>query len=183
MPERRLASLVLAALLVGACGRGAASSPVVASCANPDLPPELLDGPVSAPAAPLRVVTAAAGAVRLRLAVAADEPTRELGLMCVLRLRPQHGMIFVFDHAADWEFWMKNTLEPLDMVWVDDAGAVTSIAANVPASTRTAADADVARRRGRGKFVIELPAGEAASDGLTAGLRLGLPPLRSESHS
>ena len=36
------------------------------------------------------------GAKALRVAVAADTPTRELGLMCVTALRPQHGMIFVF---------------------------------------------------------------------------------------
>ena len=182
-----LASLVIGALLGGAaCARGAAQSyppgPVVASCANPALPPELLDGSVQAPPKPLRVVVATGSGVTLRLAVASDESSREKGLMCVLKLKPQHGMIFVFDRASDWEFWMKDTLAPLDMVWVGDDGTIENVAADVPASTLSTSDDAVARRRGHGRFVIELAAGEAQTDGLKPGARLKLPALSTTSH-
>jgi hypothetical protein len=175
--------LAIAALLAStACARGAAApdAAIVEDCANPELPPEILDGPIAPAAAPLRVVTASAGALKLRLAVAADGPNQELGLMCVLKLRPRHGMIFVFDSNAGHEFWMKNTLVPLDMVWAGDDGTITTIAANVPASTRATADGSIARRFGRGRFVIELRAGEAAADKLAVGTRLMLPPLRAD---
>jgi uncharacterized membrane protein (UPF0127 family) len=167
-----------------ACGAAAQSSgaPIVKDCANPQLPAELLDGPVPAVASALPVVTASAPGVKLRLAVANDESTRELGLMCVTRLRPRHGMIFVFEQNREWEFWMKNTLVPLDMLWVDDDGTITTVAARVPASTRETPDDAVARRRGRGRFVIELASGEAAVDKLAVGTRLLLPALRAESH-
>jgi uncharacterized membrane protein (UPF0127 family) len=182
-----LAMLVLGALLAGSTwARDAALSspagPVVPSCVNPALPPELLDGSVQAPAKPLSVVVATGSGVTLRLAVANDEPTREKGLMCVLKLKPQHGMIFVFDRASDWEFWMKDTLAPLDMVWVGDDGTIANVAANVPASTLATSDDAVARRRGHGRFVIELAAGEAQTDGLKPGGRLKLPPLSTASH-
>jgi len=187
MRDAVLASLAVAALFAGAaCARGAAESnpsgPVVASCVNPALPPELLDGKVQAPAKPLGVVVATGSGVTLRLAVANDEATREKGLMCVLRLKPQHGMIFVFDQVANWEFWMKDTLAPLDMVWVGDDGTIEDVAANVPASTLSTSDDAVARRRGYGRFVIELAAGEAQTDGLKRGVRLKLPPLSTSSH-
>jgi uncharacterized membrane protein (UPF0127 family) len=144
------------------------------------LPGEILagDGPGGG-APPLRVVTATVGTLVLRLAVASDESTRELGLMCVTRLRPHAGMIFVFPQTADQEFWMKNTLVPLDMLWVAADGTVTSVAAAVPASTLQTPDDQVARRKGNGRFVIELSSGEAAQDGLRAGTRLNLPPLTS----
>jgi len=54
-------------------------------------------------------------------------------------------------------------------------GTVTTVAGNVPASTRSTPDDAVARRRGAGLYVIELAAGEAAADGISAGTKLLLP--------
>jgi uncharacterized membrane protein (UPF0127 family) len=56
---------------------------------------------------------------------------------------------------------------------------VTSVAAHVPASTRTTPDDAVARRRGEGLYVIELADGEAAADGVVVGAKLSLPKLVS----
>jgi uncharacterized membrane protein (UPF0127 family) len=109
---------------------------------------------------------------QLRLAVAGDFASRELGLMCVTRLRPNAGMIFVFDSAGTWDFWMKNTVAPLDMIWVETDGTVSNVAADVPASTLTTPDDAIARRSGHGLYVIELPAGEAALDGILKGAKL-----------
>jgi uncharacterized membrane protein (UPF0127 family) len=184
MLELRWAGVLATALLCGYANAPAiaraAGAPVVAACADPRLPPELLDGSVPAPSSPLPVVTGTAPHVKLRLAVAADESTRELGLMCVLRLRPRAGMIFVFPSSQEWEFWMKDTLAPLDMLWLADDGTITAVAAGVPASTRQTPDDQVARRRGSGRFVIELQAGEAALDALGVGTRVLLPALKAE---
>lgn len=152
----------------------------VPACASTRLPAEILDGPIAPPRKPLVLVDVAAPPVTLQLAVADDVSTREFGLMCVLRLRPQHGMIFVFSRESNWEFWMKNTLVPLDMIWVRADGTVTTVAANVPPSTRTTPDAMLARRRGHGVYVIELRANEAAADGIVVGSHLALPPLHTD---
>lgn len=138
---------------------------VVSDCANPKL-------------AALPVRTVVAPKAILHLSVAADERTRELGLMCVTGIRPRAGMIFVFDEDASWEFWMKLTLIPLDMIWVHADGRVDTVAANVPASTRATSDEKVARRKGTGKYVIELAAGEAARDGIVRGACLAAPDLK-----
>ena len=161
----------------------AADAPsTVAGCANPALPASILPDSATPNAAarqagiaPLMVEDVEAPHKSLVLAVASDESSRELGLMCVLRLRPQHGMLFVFGGNAKQEFWMKNTLIPLDMVWVRADGTVDTVAANVPASTRTTPNDRVARRDGTGKYVIELSAGEAATDGIQRGARLSIP--------
>jgi hypothetical protein len=177
-----LAFSLLAAPLVAAAGAAtpppAGAVSAVAACANPHLPAEILagDGPLGG-VTPLPVIDATAGEVKLRLAVANDETNRELGLMCVTRLRPHRGMIFVFPQSGDQEFWMKDTLIPLDMLWVAADGTVTTVASEVPASTLQTPDDKVARRRGTGRYVIELPAGEAAADGIKAQTRIALPPL------
>jgi uncharacterized membrane protein (UPF0127 family) len=175
----------------GAAPQTASSPAVVASCANPALPSAILDGPpavnpaVGAPPAtpaggPLPMVDARGARVTLLLAVAANDNDRDLGLMCVTRLARGHGMIFVFAANARWVFWMKNTLVPLDMLWLTDDGRVTAVAADVPASTLQTPDAEVARRAGTGRFVIELPAGEAGRDGLVVGSHLRLPKLQAQ---
>jgi len=147
------------------------------ACADPKLPAAILDGAFPAHDGTLPLVEIGGAAVPLHVAVASDEKTRALGLMCVTRLRAAHGMIFVFPQSGPQEFWMKNTLVPLDMVWVEADGRVASVAENVPASTRQTPDDEVARRSGSGRFVIELPAGEANVDAIRAGVRLAVPPL------
>ena len=127
--------------------------------------------------AALPVVTAQAPHAFVLLEVARNEADRRRGLMGRTKLAPHHGMIFVSDADQDQYFWMKDTLIPLDMVFVDAGGKVTSIARNVPSTTPATADAAIPRRRGFGRFVVELPAGEAGADGLQAGLHLRLPPF------
>ncbi len=148
-----------------------AAPSVVSDCANPELPASILAVTPEHPAdSPLPETIARAAHADLVLAVADDENSRELGLMCVLRLKPQHGMIFVFDGSdRRQEFWMKNTLVPLDMIWVHKDGRVDTVAENVPASTRTTPDDKIARRSGVGSYVIELAAGEAKTDAIKPG--------------
>lgn len=114
----------------------------------------------------------------LHLAVAANEPDREHGLMDVAVVPRTEGMLFAFTGGDQRRyFWMKNTIASLDMVFVRADGVVTSVAADVPASTFRTTDDEVARRDGVGRYVIELAAGEAKRLGVTPGVRLTIPPL------
>ncbi|MEA2663723.1 MAG: uncharacterized protein QOI11_667, partial [Candidatus Eremiobacteraeota bacterium] len=118
----------------------------------------------------------------LRLAVADTDPRREHGLMGVAAVPPGEGMLFVFPEAADQrrDFWMKDTIAPLDMVFVRADGTVSSVAARVPATKPGTPDSRVARRFGVGRYVIELTAGGAAAAGLRPGSRLALPALPAQ---
>jgi hypothetical protein len=75
---------------------------------------------------------------------------------------------------------MKNTLVPLDMVFVRGDGIVAKVAGDVPATPDGTPDDAVARASGRGRFVIELGAGDAARLGIVPGTKLPLPPLRAK---
>ncbi len=177
----------LLAVVGGGATAGTASGlkPAALACANPQLPPAILAGANGAisgdvAATPLATIAVTGGASALTLAVAANQRTRERGLMCVTALKPAAGMIFVFAQTNEWAFWMKNTVVPLDMVWLAEDGTVTQVAANVPASKLDTPSGRVARRSGQGRYVIELRAGEASADHITTGVRLGLPALAAE---
>lgn len=121
----------------------------------------------------LAIVTIAVPRAHLRLQVASTQAQRERGLMGVRYLPAHTGMLFVFDSDAPIEFWMKDTLVPLDMVFIAQNGAVRSVFANVPVVPLDTADGRIPRRDGFAKFVLELPANEAARDGLAPGVRIG----------
>ena len=90
-------------------------------------------------------------------------------------LPPHTGMLFVFDADQEVAFWMKDTLLPLDMVFVAADGAVRKVFANVAPAPLSARDEDIPRESAAAKWVIELPAGEAARDGIAPGVKLTIP--------
>jgi uncharacterized membrane protein (UPF0127 family) len=169
-------SLSLVAVLLGATpAAGAYCTPAVFLAPIP--------APFGTAAQPLScaVYRLAAPKASLALATATNEPDRERGLMFVRPLPAHVGMIFKF---ADGDFvrifWMKNTLIPLDMVFIKADGEVSEVAHNVPATTQATPDEQIPRRSGVGAYVIELNAGEAARDGIAAGVRLHLPALGAQ---
>ena len=81
-------------------------------------------------------------------------------------------MIFVFPGDGPVSFWMKDTLVPLDMIFVAPDGTVRSIAKRVPTVPLAMPDEDIPLEQGVAKYVIELPAGEAYADGIVAQKRL-----------
>ena len=56
---------------------------------------------------------------RVSVEVAGTPAARERGLMFRTQMAPSEGMVFVFEEVGFYPFWMKNTLIPLDMIWVD----------------------------------------------------------------
>ncbi len=133
--------------------------------------PAALPTPQSLPVVALRAPRAA-----LRVQIARTEEQRERGLMSVRHLAAHTGMLFVFDADAPVAFWMKDTLIPLDMVFISGDGVVRKVFARVPIVSPQLPDADIPLEQGSAKFVIELPSGEAAKDGLIPGVRVeGLP--------
>jgi len=75
------------------------------------------------------------GGVSLRLDYATTTASRELGLGGRTSIPDNYGMLFVFPKDGFFGFWMKDTLVPLDMFWLDSKGHVVSIAERVATSS------------------------------------------------
>ncbi len=110
----------------------------------------------------------------LTLEVARTPAQREYGLMNRTSVAAHTGMIFVFERDEPVEFWMKQTLVPLDMIFVAADGTVRRVFADVPVVSPALSDDRIPREGGDAKYVIELRAGEAALDGIAAGVKLDL---------
>jgi uncharacterized membrane protein (UPF0127 family) len=73
------------------------------------------------------VITQGTKRVALPVEVANTPATRALGLMYRTHLDERAGMLFLFDQSARWSFWMKNTLIPLSIAFIDQVGAIVEI--------------------------------------------------------
>ena len=78
---------------------------------------------------PLDIVTAH-GARHFTVEIADTDATRESGLMFRKSMAPNRGMLFDFGTPQTVTFWMKNTLIPLDMVFIAKDGHVVAIKRN-----------------------------------------------------
>ena len=67
--------------------------------------------------------------------IADTEATRARGLMFRRSLAQDQGMIFLFEQSGLHPFWMKNTIVPLDILWLDQSGRIVSIAHSAPPCT------------------------------------------------
>ncbi len=104
---------------------------------------------------------------KVTVEVVDTEATRQRGLMFRTSLAPDAGMIFVFEAVGFYPFWMKNTLIPLDMLWLDPGARVVSIARSVPPCKTDpcpsySPDADAL-------YVVELVAGFARKHNVKVG--------------
>ena len=79
---------------------------------------------------PLEIVTAKGATHRFEVEIADTDDTREIGLMNRRALAPDRGMLFEFDMVGRQSFWMKDTLIPLDIIFIAPDGKIDSIAAN-----------------------------------------------------
>ncbi len=73
------------------------------------------------------VITQGVKRVTLTVEVAKTAPTRALGLMHRTRLDERAGMLFLFEQSALWSFWMKGTLIPLSIAFIDAGGEIQEI--------------------------------------------------------
>ncbi len=101
---------------------------------------------------------------RFTVEVARTAEEQATGLMNRSSLAPDRGMIFPFEAPRDASFWMKNTLIPLDIIFVRGDGSIANIAANtVPLSLQPVlSDGPVSA-------VLEIAGGRSAELGIKPG--------------
>ncbi|MCX6791385.1 MAG: DUF192 domain-containing protein [Candidatus Gribaldobacteria bacterium] len=106
-----------------------------------------------------------------KVEVAQTEAKRERGLMLRKSLAGDAGMFFIFDQASVCPFWMKNTLIPLDMIWLNQNKEIVFLAQNVPPCTQGDSCSSITPDQ-PAKYVLELNAGQVAKLNLKIGDKL-----------
>lgn len=99
--------------------------------------------------------------------IAADNETREQGLMFRESVPDGKGMLFIFPATGEYPFWMKNTMIPLDMIWIDSSDKIVHIERNVPPCV--ADPCTSYPPHAKAIYVLEMAAGEAKKNGLEVG--------------
>lgn len=111
------------------------------------------------------MITSAKGKVQtLQVEVVKTDEDRSRGLMNRTSLPPMQGMLFVFDTVQTSAFWMKNTLIPLDMIFMDEKGVITKIHPMAQPNSRT-----IIKSGGPVRAGLEINGGMAQKLGLKAG--------------
>jgi len=138
----RLSLLAWAALLASGCPRATPSTGAVV------------------------VVESGGHSQAVEVEVADDDAKRQRGLMYRKELAEDRGMIFVFEDESPHAFWMKDTLIPLDMIFIDGQQRVSGIV------TRAQPLSLERRMGGVSRYVLEVAGGWAARHGVRAGDRV-----------
>jgi uncharacterized membrane protein (UPF0127 family) len=103
----------------------------------------------------------------------ADEPEeRRRGLMYRESLPNDTGMIFVYPNPKQVSFWMKNTLIPLDMIFVAENGTVLNVQHADPQPNASTSELDTYPSDGKAKYVVEISQGFANRTGVGPGSKL-----------
>ena len=124
-----------------------------------------------APQPTLRTTKLTAGIHVITAEIASTPQSRMIGLMMRERVAPNHGMVFVLEDKSQHCFWMRNTLIPLSIAFIDDDGTIVNIADMTPKSEASTCPQRPVR------YALEMDQGWFAKRGVTAGQKIsGLPP-------
>lgn len=131
----------------------------VAGCSRSDQP--LNDHDI----VPIKITRSDGTSVALDVEMAITPPVQEKGLMFRQSLPRNGGMLFTFaDGERERAFWMRNTLIPLDIVFIRQDGRILSIHQNAIPHDET-----LLRSNGPSNAVLEINGGRAAELGLKPG--------------
>lgn len=126
------------------------------------LPAFAQDGPQQLP-----VTALSAGMHRISAEVARTPGERAIGLMHRRSMPTHHGMLFVFEEHGVHCFWMRNTLLPLSIAFLTDAGEIVNVADMQPQTEVSHCPKQPVR------YALEMNLGWFAKRGLKAGSRIG----------
>jgi uncharacterized membrane protein (UPF0127 family) len=129
----------------------------------------LLGSAGAQPQARLPRVELQAGIHLIKAEVASDDSTRAMGLMFRERLGPNEGMLFVFPDKRRQCFWMRNTLIPLSIAFIDDDGSIVNVEDMAPKTEDSHCSAKPIR------YALEMEQGWFGKRGMGPAFRLSGP--------
>ena len=105
--------------------------------------------------------------VKINIEIADNDAEREMGLMNRSFMNNSQGMLFIFDVETPQAFWMRNTIIPLDILYVNSNKEIVSIAENTePFSEKSIPSGRPAI------YVVEVNGGFCDQYGITAGYKI-----------
>ena len=129
--------------------------------------------PTPLPTVPIPVIvieaTASLGSCDFRLEIADDGTERSRGLMHRQSMPIDQGMLFVYDFEQELNFWMKNTLIPLDIAFFNDDLEVVDIQSMIPEHEILPALLPFYTSAALAKSALEINAGAAVDCGISTG--------------
>lgn len=124
------------------------------------------------------ILGGAEGQVELSVEIADDPAERAQGLMFRRDMPAGHGMLFIYETPQQVSFWMRNTLIPLDMVFIDARGEVRHVHPMARPHDETPIPGAVAGDPSPDRLmVLEIAGGEARRLGIVPGMVLSHPRL------
>ena len=99
--------------------------------------------------------------------VVSTEAKIERGLMYRQHMPPNEGMLFLLPVEKDWTFWMRNTLIPLDMLFIKKDMTVAGVVENATPKTETIRKVGIPS-----VYVLEVNGGWALEHHVTAGAKV-----------
>ncbi|MCE2971035.1 MAG: DUF192 domain-containing protein [Burkholderiales bacterium] len=121
----------------------------------------------TSPQPPLPAVKLTAGMHLITAELADDDRERMVGLMFREKLAPNHGMLFDFKGKFIHCMWMRNTLIPLSVAYLEDDGTIVNIEDMAPKTEGS----HCAKKPVR--FALEMDRGWFAQRGIKPGMKLG----------
>lgn len=99
--------------------------------------------------------------------VARTANEQEKGLMFRTKLDESSGMLFIFEKAGNYTFWMKNTLIPLDIIWINENKTIVYIKENaLPCLSELC---EIYGPETYAKYVLEINANQSKKNGIKIG--------------
>ena len=115
----------------------------------------------------LPVTELTAGFHRIEAEVAVDQASQAKGLMHRRSMRANHGMLFVFSRTNRHCMWMRNTLLPLSVAFLDAQGKIINIEDMQPETEDNHCAASPAR------YALEMNIGWFSAKGIKPGFQIG----------
>lgn len=177
MKQVLFTTVFLTTLILAGCGdpevqagTTQSSEPAPTEVKKPEGEPEKTDHTSRVPKGKYVTIHRGTGEpLHIKVELAQTESERVKGLMFRKHLPSKTGMLFLMDRVANHRFWMKNTLIPLDIIFIAPDGEIVGIVERAEPKTLTGREVGVPS-----KFILEIPGGESQTLKITPGLWVDL---------